>query len=116
MTRPVFGQPDLFASPVKKPEPTGKWHDVHDHRDGLTPPRPSHIYIARGDCGCCLGSVADYRDKATGATVAEMIGQGWIIERVEWMDYRNRVAEEVGYMHIGGCRLDASPPQGGPKE
>lgn len=57
--------------------------------------KPTHTYVARKDCGCCLGVVVDLRDKNTGASVGEFIGDGLTVERVDWKTYQEICKEKT---------------------
>lgn len=61
--------------------------------------QPSHVYVARKECGCCVGLVTDLADKDTGAHVADFIGSGLAVERVTWDVYKDTVRHEEGFMN-----------------
>jgi hypothetical protein len=67
--------------------------------------RPTHVYVARKDCGCVIGLVADLRDKSTGEHVSEFIGDGLIVERCDWMTYTNEVCKEETFMKCPHIQL-----------
>jgi hypothetical protein len=55
----------------------------------------THVYIGRKECGCCVAVVTDLMDKSTGKSVAEFIGDGLIIKRVSFPEYREMCKEET---------------------
>lgn len=61
--------------------------------------KPTHVYVARKECGCCIGLVTDLADKSTGEAVAEFISSGLTVDRVAWADYADKVRHEPGFMN-----------------
>lgn len=57
--------------------------------------KPTHVYIARKECGCCVGLVTDLRNKSTGQSVGEFIGDGLTVDRVDWKTYQEICKEET---------------------
>lgn len=60
--------------------------------------KPTHVYVARKDCGCVIGLVTDLRDKSTGEGVAEFIGDGYTVSREDWQTYKDRICKEETFM------------------
>lgn len=60
--------------------------------------RPTHVYVGRKKCGCCIGVITDFEDKGTGKAVAEFIGDGLNVNRVDFEVYRNEVCKEEAFM------------------
>jgi len=56
--------------------------------------KPTHVYVGRKECGCCVALVTDGRDKDTGKAVAEFIGEGLTVDRVDWETYTNKIRYE----------------------
>ena len=61
--------------------------------------KPTHVYVARKDCGCVIGLVTDMRDKRTGKHVAEFIADGLVVTREDWRTYRNTISKEETFMN-----------------
>jgi hypothetical protein len=59
---------------------------------------PTHVYIGRYDCGCCVAASVDLKDKTTAAQVAEFIESGLSIDRIDFAKYRNEVCKEETFM------------------
>lgn len=53
----------------------------------MNEPKPTHCYVGRKDCGCIRAVRLDTRDKNTGKTVAKMIADGLIVERMSCEDF-----------------------------
>lgn len=69
------------------------------------PPRPTHVYIFRAPCGCCLALANVPREDESKAEkkfaarfIAEQIENGLAVEKVTWDDYRERVSKEPTFM------------------
>ena len=60
--------------------------------------RAKFVYVARKPCGCVVGLVSDYADKATGRDVAEFIGDGLAVSRETMEKYRDEICNEPGFM------------------
>lgn len=71
--------------------------------------RPTHVYVARKDCGCCIGIASDMRDRETGEGVAEWIGDGYTVDRVDWNTYRESVCKEETFMSCPHGQLALAP-------
>ena len=56
--------------------------------------KPAFVYIARKNCGCCVGLVGDEADKPTAKCVADFIKSGLHVERVSWQDYEQKIRFE----------------------
>ncbi len=67
-------------------------------------PRPTHLYVARLDCGCVIGLISDtsYEGKReakhVGKSVAEEIARGRTVTRVPWKEYTEKIVHEPGFM------------------
>lgn len=61
-------------------------------------PKPTHVYIARLNCGCCMAVCNDHGDKHTANAVAQFIREGAYVERIEWDKYKNDVSNEPTFM------------------
>ena len=60
--------------------------------------KPTHVYIARKACGCCIGVCTDYQDKNTGEAVGEWIADGLTISRADWNTYKTAICQEPTFM------------------
>jgi hypothetical protein len=60
--------------------------------------KPTHVYIGRKSCGCCVAVTVDLQDKYTGKSVGEFISGGLMVERITFDDYRNFVCKESSFM------------------
>ena len=60
--------------------------------------KPTHVFVARKDCGCVVGLVTDTRDKRTGKHVAEFIAAGLAVTREDWRTYRDIISQEDTFM------------------
>lgn len=60
--------------------------------------KPTHVYIARNDCGCCIGVAVDLRNRNTGKSVGGFISDGLYIERVDWETYREKIQKEKTFL------------------
>ena len=61
--------------------------------------KPTHVYVARTECGCVVGLVTDMRNKSTGEHVAEFIADGLAVNRVDWLTYQNKICKEQTFMN-----------------
>jgi len=62
--------------------------------------KPTHAWIGRAECGCCLAVATASPDlKQDANRVKEMILSGLVPERVTWERYQE-IAGEAGFM---GC-------------
>lgn len=61
--------------------------------------KPTHVYVARKDCGCVVGLVSDLRDKSTGDHVSEFIADGLAVTREDWQTYAEKISKESGFMN-----------------
>ncbi len=61
-------------------------------------PKPTHVYIGRTSCGCCVALRSDTGDAATAKSVAEFIEEGLTVNRVSWINYTEGVSQEEGFM------------------
>ena len=59
---------------------------------------PTHVYVARKACGCCIGLATDLGDKWTAEAVAEFISSGLTVDRIAWADYKEKVSVEETFM------------------
>ena len=63
-------------------------------------PRPGFVYVARKpDCRCVIGLVSDFMDKETGKAVGELIGEGLIVDRVSFDQYKKDICNESTFMN-----------------
>ena len=60
--------------------------------------KPTHFYIGRKTCGCCMASCYDLKDASTRRSINEFMRDGLDIERIVFADYA-RVMKEPGYMN-----------------
>ena len=60
--------------------------------------KPTHVYIARPPCGCCVALANADNDKRTAEHVAEFITDGLAVNRVSWETYKNEVSQEETFM------------------
>jgi len=61
--------------------------------------KPTHVYVGRKDCGCCVGLITDRRDKDTGDSVSEFIADGLTVDRVDWRTYTEKISKEPTFMN-----------------
>ena len=62
-------------------------------------PNPTHAYLGRLPCGCCVGVITDLGDEGTAESVAEFIRGGMYVERVTWDTYRFIAHNELTFMN-----------------
>lgn len=61
-------------------------------------PKPTHVYIGRASCGCCLALVNDDGNKFTGESVSGFIEEGLTVSHIKWQHYVDVVSREPGFM------------------
>jgi len=92
MQRLVFGQkpPELLEEEARERKARARFEI----------PIPTHAYIARKECGCCIGVASDIASypRGTAEGVASFIKEGLTVERVTWEVYREQVSKELTFM------------------
>ena len=60
---------------------------------------PTHAYIGRAECGCCIYVIADTTEdkEQIGSDVGKAIASGLNVTRVTWDEYL-RITEEPHFM------------------
>ncbi len=60
--------------------------------------KPTHVYIARSKCGCCVALTNADNSKYTADHVADFIKDRLTVKLVSWETYKNEVSQEDTFM------------------
>lgn len=77
----------------------------------MRPPKPTHAYVGRNQCGCCTAIISDTPDdkEFVAKEVSAVILSGRTIERLTWQVYVDEIAAEPTFMDCPHQPLTPNP-------